>query len=87
MNFEKVSVSRENRFSLGIERDSQVHYLAIPMSNRLVDHLEYYKLSDDEYQAFREDPARAAEFAESCRRKEQDARLFMKPGTDRGIPH
>ena len=86
MKFEKDIVSRENRYSLGVENDSGLHYLAIPVSNQMIDYMEYYKLSDDEYQAFRGDASRAVEFAESCRRREQDERLFMQPGADRGVP-
>ena len=86
MKFEKAFVSREGRYSLGVETDSQTHYIAIPMSNRMIDYLEYYKLSDEEYQTFHADPVSAMNFAESCRRREQDVRLFMQPGTDRGVP-
>ncbi|MBO0679076.1 hypothetical protein JRC04_16550 [Mycolicibacterium sp. S2-37] len=86
MKFEKSFVSRESRYSLGIEADSHSHYIAIPMSNRMIDYMEYYKLSEHEFQDFLEDPAAASEFAESCRRREQDSRLFMQPGTDRGVP-
>lgn len=67
MRFEKTFVSGEYRYSLGVETDSGLHYLAIPVSNRLVDYLEYYKLSDDEYQAFHDDTGQAREFADSCR--------------------
>jgi hypothetical protein len=86
VKFEKVIVSREHRYSLGVETGSGIHYLAIPVSNRLVDYLEYYQLRDDEYQAFRDHPDLAREFADSCRRREHDDRLFLKPGSDRGIP-
>lgn len=87
MRFEKTFVSGEYRYSLGVETDSGLHYLAIPVSNRLVDYLEYYKLSDDEYQAFHDDTGQAREFADSCRRRKHDERLFLRPGTDRGVPY
>lgn len=86
MKFETVVTSRENRYSLGVEMDSGLHYVAIPVSNQLVDYVEYYKLSGDEYERFMRDPHQAAEFVESCRDRSQDQRLFMKPGSDRGIP-
>ncbi|MGE2715207.1 hypothetical protein ACQI4L_14200 [Mycolicibacterium litorale] len=86
MKFEKAFVSREHRYSLGIETDSGGHYLAIPVSNQLIDYLEYYKLSDDEYRAMRDNVNQAIDFADSCRRREHDDRLFMQPGTDRGVP-
>lgn len=86
MKFETVVTSRENRYSLGVEVDSGLHYVAIPVSNKLVDYTEYYKLSGDEYERFVSDPHQAVEFVESCRDRNQDHRLFMKPGSDRGIP-
>ena len=86
LKFEKAFVSRENRYSLGVEADSGRHYMAIPVSNQMVDYMEYYKLSDEEYEAFSNDGSLALDFADSCRRREQDDRLFMQPGTDRGVP-
>lgn len=85
MKFEKDYLSREGRYSMGVESDSGIPYLAIPVSNQMTDYLEYYKLTDEEYRAFREDDSPADEFAESCRRRERDERLFMQPGTDRGV--
>jgi hypothetical protein len=86
MRFEKAFVSREHRYSLGLEVDSGLHYMAIPVSNQMVDYIEYYKLIDDEYEVFINDASSAQAFAESCRRRERDDRLFMQPGTDRGVP-
>lgn len=51
----------------------------------MVDYQEYYELSDAEYGAFRGDDSLALAFAESCRRREHDDRLFVQPGTDRGV--
>jgi hypothetical protein len=86
VKFEKAFVSRENRYSLGVEVESGVHYAAIPVSNQLVDYMEYYKLTDQEYERFLDEPSQAVEFVESCRNRQQDQRLFMKPGSDRGVP-
>jgi hypothetical protein len=44
MEFNNTFTSREQRYSLGVEADSGHHYLAIPMSNQLVDYMERYKL-------------------------------------------
>jgi hypothetical protein len=86
MKFEKAFVSREHRYALGLEAESGLHYVAIPVSNQLVDYMEAYKLTDDEYERFLGDQTQALEFVESCRRREQDERLFMQPGHDRGVP-
>ncbi|MCV7266618.1 hypothetical protein [Mycolicibacterium doricum] len=86
MKFEKAFVSRLDRYSLGVETESGLYYLAIPVSNQMIDYMEYYKLSDEEYEALRGDLDQARDFADSCRRHEHDERLFMQPGTDRGVP-
>jgi hypothetical protein len=52
----------------------------------MVDYIESYRISDDEYETFVSDPVKALEFIESCRRREQDDRLFLRPGSDRGTP-
>lgn len=86
MKFEKTFVSRGHRYSLGVEVDSGRPYIAIPVSNQMVDYIEYYKLSDEEYVELSNDDSLAADFADSCRRRERDDRLFMNPGADRGVP-
>ena len=86
MKFEDTFVSRADRYSLGVEVESGAYYASIPVSNHLVDYAEYYELTADEYQRFSSEPPRAIVFVESCRNRQQDRRLLMKPGTDRGTP-
>ena len=56
MRFETTYFSRENRYSLGIERDTQTHFAEIPVSNQMVDYSEQYKLSPEEYELFMSNP-------------------------------
>jgi hypothetical protein len=86
MKFENTYVSREHRYALGVELESGCRYASIPVANQLVDYTETYKIGDHEYLSFSENPTRAMEFIESCRRREQDDRLFLRPGRDRGTP-
>ena len=86
MKFNRSFSSRENRYSLGIEIETQTHFAEIPVSNQMVDYSEQYKLSPEEYELFMSNLPAAIEFVESCRRREQDARLFRQPGSDRGVP-
>ena len=86
MRFESAFVSSKHRYSLGVEVDSGRYYMAIPVSNQMVDYIEYYKLGDEEYVEMSSDGSLAVDFADSCRRRERDDRLFMKPGADRGVP-
>jgi hypothetical protein len=78
--------SAEQRCSLGVDQTTGTHYLSIPVSNRLVDYEEYYRLSAEEYDGFLADPARAYAFAERCRQRELDGLLIIPAGADRGVP-
>lgn len=86
MTFEDAFLSREHRYSLGVELTSGLYYAAIPVSNQMVDYVERYELSDEEYHGFLHDPDSALKFIESCRNRAEDRRLFLQPGSDRGTP-
>lgn len=86
MRFSDVFVSREDRYSIGTELDSGSHYIAIPVSNGVVDYEEYYAISPQQSDAFLTDGSDAVEFAEACRRHQHDDLLILKPGTNRGTP-
>ncbi|ASI93745.1 hypothetical protein [Vibrio rotiferianus] len=86
MRFIDTKVSKEGRYSLGIEQESGEHYISIPVANSYVDYEEYYRLSIDEYAALHVSSNQAVEFAEKCRRRECDERLIVAPGRLRGEP-
>jgi hypothetical protein len=85
MRFSPIHVSREHRYAL--ERDLQTGgaVLSIPVSNALVDYLEWYVISEEELERFLSDEASARAFAVQCGRHEHDDRLVLKPGRDRGV--
>ena len=86
MKFVDAYFSREDRYSLGEEVETGRRYLAIPVSNGPVDYEEYYELSRDEHDRFLAEPEAAADFAESCRLHQEDERLILQPGSNRGTP-
>lgn len=86
MKFVMTHSSTEDRYWLGVESDSGRTYLGIPVSNAMVDYIEYYWIGAEQYKLFSSDHERAVEFAEACRRRDNDALLVYKPGTDRGTP-
>ncbi|KAA0112574.1 hypothetical protein [Mycolicibacterium sp. P9-22] len=86
MKFNKTYFSREGSYWLGVEADSGRNYLGIPISNAMVDYIEYYWIDADQYELFSNNHERAFEFAEACRRRENDDLLVYTPGTDRGTP-
>jgi hypothetical protein len=85
MRFNAIQVNRERRYAL--ERDTQtgMPVFSIPVSNGLADYSEYYTISEDELAHFLTDEAAAAAFAGQCGRHEQDERLVLKPGANRGV--
>ncbi|WP_235900634.1 hypothetical protein [Lolliginicoccus suaedae] len=74
------------RVSIGIDSKTGGYYLAIPVSNGLVDYEEYYSIDETRYLEYLHDVSRAAEFAESCRKHELDDLLIVEPGWNRGTP-
>lgn len=86
MKFKDEFVSREMRFSLGVEEESGRFYLSIPVANRLVDYEEYYEIDRTAFERYRTDPRSAEGFLERCRNREADELLILKPGSDRGVP-
>jgi hypothetical protein len=45
VKFKETHFNKNHCFSIGREMDGQKYYLAIPVSNRLVDYEEYYEIS------------------------------------------
>ena len=84
MKFTDTLVQREERFALGIEETTGKFYLSIPVSNGLVDYEEYYELDRATYERYLADPKTALPFVQRCRAREEDARLIVKPGSNRG---
>ena len=84
MKFNDVLVSREHRFSLGIEETSGRYYVSIPVSNGMVDYEEYYEIDRAAFERYRVDPSTAIGFVERCRNREADELLIQKPGSNRG---
>lgn len=79
-------MSARSRLAIGVNADTGHHYVSFPVSNQMLDYLEYYEITPEQYRVFMADHAAALEFVESCRRHERDDLLFYKPGRDRGIP-
>ncbi len=81
-----IFVSREHLYSLGRDIKIDCYILSIPVSNRLVDYEEYYRLTDEQFHMFREDDVAAQAFANECRQRMHDNLLTLQPGSDRGVP-
>ena len=86
MKFREMIAKLDLRFSLGFEEESSSYYLAIPMSNSVVDYEEYYRISKDDLDKFVSGGIDAQIFVEECRRQQHDDLLFFPPGKDRGVP-
>lgn len=84
VRFNDVFVSKEDRYSIGVELDMGSHYVSIPVSNGVVDYEEYYAISPQQAEDFLRDKTAAREFAAACRLRRHDDLLIQKPGTSRG---
>lgn len=86
MKFKEMVANFDLRFSLGFEEETSNYYLAIPVSNSVVDYEEYYRISKDDFDKFADGGTEAELFAEECRKRQHDDLLFFLPGKDRGVP-
>lgn len=86
MKFITTATSKSYRFSIGVVQPSGQFYISIPVSNRLVDYLEYYAIDEPTYKMIESDLTLGAPIADRCRRREMDEQLIQKPGSDRGFP-
>lgn len=84
--FDDAYFSKEHRYSIGTDTTSGRRYLSIPVSSSAVDYEEHYEITVAQYEQLLADASAAIEFAESCRRREQDDRLILQPGWNRGTP-
>jgi hypothetical protein len=78
--------SVDRRFSIGNDLETGGHYLAIPVSNGVVDYDEQYYISAEQYHTFAADLSSAADFLDGCRRREHDDQLIYVPLVRRGSP-
>jgi hypothetical protein len=85
MKLQDLYVSQAPRYALSRDARTNAPIFSIPVSNTLVDYLEYYRIAEDELALFLADPEAAAAFARRCGNRELDDRLVLKPGTDRGF--
>jgi hypothetical protein len=85
MRFSAIEVSLDHRYALERDTEAGAPVLSIPVSNGMADYCEYYTISESELAHFLNDEAAAAAFASQCGRREQDDRLVIKPGADRGV--
>ncbi|WP_081286947.1 hypothetical protein [Mycobacterium colombiense] len=86
MKFDDTYLSREDRYSIGIESMSGRYYASIPVSNGIVDYEEYYELTTSQYHEFLDNREAAVEFIEACRLRQHDDLLLQQPGNNRGTP-
>jgi len=84
--FQQTLASAEGRYSLGVDLKTGGNFLAIPMSNRIVEYNEHYALTAAEHRRFLDDGQAAARFADECRARRHDDRLIYQPSENRGEP-
>jgi hypothetical protein len=73
MKFHDVAVNKAERFSIGIEEETGRYYVSFPVHN------------DYRFDQFQRDGAAALAFVTTCRNRERDELLIVKPGRLRGV--
>ena len=70
-------VSREFRFSLGVEAATGRYFLSTPVSGRMLaaEYEAYFAIDGAEFERFRADPSSAEDFLERCRNHANEDRL------------
>jgi hypothetical protein len=86
MQFDDIFIFKEDRFSVGIEKDSKKYYLSIPVSNGLVEYEEYYEIDKAEFESFSRSLDGMRKIASLSRERKNDSRLLQQPGKKRGSP-
>lgn len=68
-HFIDIVVFRTQRFSLGVEDGTGIHYLSTPISgfNRAAEYEAYFRISAEEFEHYRSSPHAAEPFLEACR--------------------
>jgi hypothetical protein len=86
VKFDDIFISKEDRFSIGIEKDSKKYYLSFPVSNGLVEYEEYYEIDKAEFERFSRALDEMRKIASLGRDRKNDSRLLQQPGKKRGSP-
>lgn len=86
MKFNDLFYSRDKYFSVGVEEESGDYYASIPVSNRMADYEEYYRIDKELFGKYQSDLSQLDFVADECRKRLRDNDLIIKPGSDRGTP-
>ena len=86
MKADDLHINEEERFSIGVDRDTGKYYLSFPVHNRLCSYEEFYLISEPTALGYPENIELVRELLDKSRKRENDSMLIIKPGTDRGVP-
>lgn len=78
--FIDLFINREYQFSLGVDKETGLHYLSTFITNDGLHHLAqyeaYYHIEAEDFLRFRDDPASAKAFIDTCRKNGHRDRLI-----------
>lgn len=83
MNFEISVLFKDLQFALGIDRDTGTYLLQIPARTAMIDILEYFTLTKEEFELYRAEPQLAMGLVQLCSDWKCDDRLFYTPDRER----
>ena len=86
MKFKDLYFSKEKYFSVGVEENSGEYYVSIPVSNRMADYEEYYRIDKSLFEQYQSNLSGLEFVADECRKRLRDNDLLIEPGSERGAP-
>jgi len=81
-----TAVDHEMYYALEVDEETGRYYISFPVSNRMVDYVEYYEIDQQTYERYLADLPSALPFVVECKRHQHDDLLLFQPGSDRGTP-
>jgi hypothetical protein len=86
MKFNHIFSSQEERFSIGIEEESNKYFIAIPVTTGIADYLEYYEIDKEDFDNFQTKDEHLKKIAQACRDRKNDSKLISGPRNPRAVP-
>lgn len=87
MKFKDTKSSKEHRFTIGYEEESNKKFISFPVTiNRFVDFEAYYELTNEEYTHFNNNLLEALNILDKCKSGDEEARRLYPKKDKNEVP-
>ena len=79
--FRDIFVNRAHRFTLGVDTETGGYFLSMPIAGKMhaVEFEGYYRISEAEFEQYRDRPDEAEPLLKACRYHRQDHERYIGP--------